>query len=145
MKVRTMRGKMIDWTKYAAQHEEQVAIGNGMMNARGDLIGQGGKVVKKRDEIAAEYHRSNPKAVKKVSIKDLDSEVFKTPTQAVEDALALRKKQEAELAEKKAKEESKVQEETVEEETADDTEEEKPTTRKRASNNRGRKISESDT
>lgn len=83
MKVTSMRGAVIDVARYMAQNEDAIAIGNAMMNARGDLIGPGGQVVKKREEIAAEYHRSNPKSVRKVALKELDSEVFASPAEAM--------------------------------------------------------------
>lgn len=83
MKVTSMRGVVVDMARYLAQNEDAIAIGNGMMNARGDLIGPGGRIVKKREEVAADYHRANPKAVRKVALKDLESEVFASPAEAV--------------------------------------------------------------
>lgn len=102
MKVTSMRGVTVDMARYLAQNEDAVAIGNGMMNARGDLIGPGGRIVKKREEIAADYHRVNPRAVRKVALKDLESEVFASPAEAVaaitEKSKELRKAKEAEEA-----------------------------------------------
>lgn len=83
MKVTSMRGAVIDMARYMAQNEDAIAIGNAMMNARGDLIGPGGRVIKKREEISAEYHQSNPKSVRKVALKELDSEVFASPAEAM--------------------------------------------------------------
>lgn len=97
MKVQSMRGEMVDFTKYLAQNEDAIAVGNAKMNARGDIVGPGGKVIKKREEIAAEYHRSNPKAVKQVSIKDLAKEILPTPTEAVK-AIREKKKEAAAAA-----------------------------------------------
>jgi hypothetical protein len=34
------------------------------MNARGDIIGTGGKVVKTREEILQDYYKNNPRAIK---------------------------------------------------------------------------------
>ena len=33
------------------------------MDARGDIIGPGGKIVKKREEVMADYYETNPKAI----------------------------------------------------------------------------------
>jgi hypothetical protein len=86
MKVTSMKGVPVDFARYIAQNEDSVAVGNGRMNARGDQIGRGGKVVKGRDEVAADYYRSNPKAVKKVAITDLPNEMFVSPADALKSA-----------------------------------------------------------
>lgn len=91
MRVVSMRGEAVDVARYLAQNEKQVAIGNAKMNARGDIVGSGGQIVKAREAIAAEYHRANPKAVKHVSLKDISSEAIMTPAEAVEKALAAQK------------------------------------------------------
>jgi len=83
MKVRTMRGKMIDMMALAAANPNAVALGNASMNARGDIVNRHGKVIKKKEAIAAEYHQSNPQAVKSVGLKNLTSEMFQTPAEAV--------------------------------------------------------------
>jgi hypothetical protein len=83
MKVRSMRGELLDVGLYLAQNEEMIALGNAGVNARGDQIDKRGQIVKTRAEIAAEYHAKNPKAVKQVALKNLDSEVYKSPAQAV--------------------------------------------------------------
>lgn len=60
----SMRGKEIDLEKLALKNEQEPAVGNAKMNARGDLIGQGGKVVKTREELLADYYKNNPRAIK---------------------------------------------------------------------------------
>lgn len=78
-----MKGVPVDMGRYIAQNEDSVAIGNGKMNARGDQIGPGGRVVKAREEVAREYHgRTTPTTVKQVSLKDLRDEVFASPADA---------------------------------------------------------------
>lgn len=57
---RSMQGKMVDMEKLINQNELMPAIGNVKVNARGDELGQGGKIVKKREEIMAEYYERNP-------------------------------------------------------------------------------------
>ena len=68
---RTNSGKMLDMDALMLQGEKEIALGNMKVNARGDKIGAGGKIVKKKEDVAREYYANNPKAViKSVSIKD---------------------------------------------------------------------------
>ena len=59
---RTMQGKQVDMEKLMSQNELMPAIGNVRVNARGDELGRGGKIVKKREEVLQEYYENNPKA-----------------------------------------------------------------------------------
>ena len=56
-KYRTMQGKEVDMDKLLLQNEMMPAVGNVRMNARGDELGPGGKVVKKREDIVSEYYK----------------------------------------------------------------------------------------
>lgn len=56
---RTAKGVSIDMDQLRLANEKTIAIGNAKTNARGDLLGQGGKVIKSRAEIMKEYHRMN--------------------------------------------------------------------------------------
>jgi hypothetical protein len=68
---RTNRGAMIDFDNLLLKNEEEIALGNMKVNARGDKIGKGGKVIQKREDATREYYQNNPKSVvKSVSIKD---------------------------------------------------------------------------
>jgi hypothetical protein len=60
---RSMQGKVVDMDKLIGQHEMMPAIGNAKVNARGDLLGAGGKIIKKREDVMAEYYENNPKAI----------------------------------------------------------------------------------
>lgn len=62
---RTMQGKIIDMDKLMQRNELTPAVGNAKMNARGDKLGPGGKIIKTREEVVAEYYENNPKAKKK--------------------------------------------------------------------------------
>ena len=59
---RTMQGKIIDLDKLMSQNELMPAIGNMKVNARGDELGPGGKIIKKREDVVAEYYEDNPNA-----------------------------------------------------------------------------------
>ena len=64
---RSMQGKEVDMDKLMRQHELMPAVGNVRVNARGDELGAGGKIVRKREDIIAEYYENNPKAKPDVS------------------------------------------------------------------------------
>lgn len=59
---RTMQGKEIDFDKLAQQNELMPAIGNMRVNARGDELGPGGAIVRKREDVVADYYETNPNA-----------------------------------------------------------------------------------
>jgi len=69
---RSMRGKMIDLDVMGAANQDTIAVtGGGLrMNARGDILGPGGKVVKKIEQIQEEYDTANPAGRQKISIAD---------------------------------------------------------------------------
>jgi hypothetical protein len=67
---RTMQGTELDLEKFISKNETTPAIGNLRVNARGDELGPGGKIIRKRESIVAEYYEDNPKA--KPRIKSLD-------------------------------------------------------------------------
>jgi len=46
----SMQGKPVDFDALRTKHEKTIAVGNAKTNARGDTLGKGGKIVKKRDE-----------------------------------------------------------------------------------------------
>ena len=60
----SVRGKEIDMEKLTLKNETLPAVGNAKVNARGDELGPGGKVVKTREQILQDYYASNPRAVK---------------------------------------------------------------------------------
>jgi hypothetical protein len=55
MPYKSMQGKEIDLDKLRLRNETTVAVGNARVNARGDKLGPGGKIIKKREDIMAEY------------------------------------------------------------------------------------------
>ena len=60
----SMRGKEIDMEKLNLKNETIPAVGNAKMNARGDQLGPGGKIVKTREEMLKDYYDKNPRAVR---------------------------------------------------------------------------------
>jgi hypothetical protein len=53
--------------KLMRQNELMPAVGNMRVNARGDELGPGGKIIKKREDVVAEYYEHNPNAILKQS------------------------------------------------------------------------------
>lgn len=60
----SMRGKQVDMEKLNLKNEKLPAVGNMKVNARGDELGAGGKIVKTREQILADYYKNNPKTNK---------------------------------------------------------------------------------
>lgn len=59
----SMRGKQIDMEKLGLMNELTPAVGNVRVNARGDELGPGGKIIRTREEILKDYYKDNPRAV----------------------------------------------------------------------------------
>jgi len=53
---RTANGQTIDMDRLRLANETTIAIGNTRTNARGDLLGAGGQIVKTRAQIQQEYY-----------------------------------------------------------------------------------------
>jgi hypothetical protein len=62
--VRSMRGKEVDMEKLNLKNEELPAVGNAKVNARGDELGAGGKIIRTREEVLSDYYKQNPRAIK---------------------------------------------------------------------------------
>lgn len=74
--VRTARGKQINMNQLREANQKTVAVTGGghKMNARGDLIGKGGKIIKSNEQREAEVaqeeaYNATSSTVKQVSIK----------------------------------------------------------------------------
>lgn len=70
----SMQGKKIDMDMLRQRNELTPAVGNIKVNARGDELGKGGKIIKTREQILKDYYATNPGVSQEKSIK-------KTPTQ----------------------------------------------------------------
>jgi hypothetical protein len=60
-----MQGRPVDMEALKMKNETTIAVGNKPMNARGDELGPGGKIIKSRNEAVAEYYDTNPNAIPK--------------------------------------------------------------------------------
>lgn len=57
---RTANGTIVDMDLLRQKNELTPAVGNARVNARGDELGPGGKIIRKREEVMAEYYKGNP-------------------------------------------------------------------------------------
>ena len=53
---RTMQGRMVDIEKLRAANESVQAVGNMNVNARGDVLGAGGKIVTPKETVIKKYY-----------------------------------------------------------------------------------------
>lgn len=56
---RSANGKEVDMDKLRLQNETAMAVGNAKVNARGDELGPGGKIIRKREDVLKEYFKGN--------------------------------------------------------------------------------------
>lgn len=55
---RSMQGKEVDMESLAARNETMPAVGNVRMNARGDELGPGGVIIRKREDIVNDHYNN---------------------------------------------------------------------------------------
>ena len=76
---RTMQGRMVDIEKIRAANESVQAVGNMNVNARGDVLGAGGKIVTPKSEVIKQYYEK-PKGM----VDDTPARSKPTPAPKVE-------------------------------------------------------------
>ena len=55
---KTMQGRMVDIDKLRGANENVQAVGNMRVNARGDVLGPNGTIVKKKEKVMKEYYET---------------------------------------------------------------------------------------
>ena len=74
-----VHGIPVDMDKLRAQNEKSVALGNMGTNARGDVLGKGGEILKTREEVVEKFYEANPnlnaKAVGNFKSSPLDKKI----------------------------------------------------------------------
>ena len=129
---RSARGESIDFDLLQHHNKDTIAVGNANMNANGDIIGRGGKIVRKAEDIPAvqmadpnaAYNQSNPKSTKMVSLKD-KVDVLEKEHPVLED-----EPEELMVAETKAEEPVEKKPEASKEESKEESKEKPKTKRK---------------
>lgn len=56
---KSMQGKTVDMDLLRQRNELTPAVGNARVNARGDELGPGGKIVKKREDVMKDHYAKN--------------------------------------------------------------------------------------
>ena len=105
---RTMQGKSIDMDLLRQRNELTPAVGNARVNARGDELGAGGKIERKREDVLREYYEDNPQAA--------PDEVATVPVQEEEVVTKAQKK----VAQTRAQRAAQAEQEDAEDEWVED-------------------------
>jgi hypothetical protein len=75
-KHRTNRGREFNMQAFVNNKGEAVAVGNSNRNARGDLLGAGGKIIATSQQITSEvYNRKSTQASTKVKLNPMEQEI----------------------------------------------------------------------
>jgi len=56
---KTMRGKVVDMDLLQQRNELTPAVGNARVNARGDELGPGGKIIRKKEKVIKDYYKND--------------------------------------------------------------------------------------
>jgi hypothetical protein len=89
---RTAMGSTIDMDMLRIANEGTIAIGNMKVNARGDQLGAGGRVIKSRAQIMQDYHKINTPLASQDTIlqseptADMPKEIVQTPSNVLQSA-----------------------------------------------------------
>ena len=82
---RTMQGRMVDIEKLRAANESVQAVGNMNVNARGDVLGPGGKIATPKETVIRKYYEQPKGMVSDTPIRGKSipapKEVVKQPVQ----------------------------------------------------------------
>ena len=60
---RSMQGRVVDLDMLIKRNELTPAVGNARVNARGDELGPGGKIIRKREEVVQDYYSTGSEPV----------------------------------------------------------------------------------
>lgn len=66
---RSMQGKAVDMDMLRQRNELTPAVGNVRVNARGDELGPGGQIIKRREDVLKEYYEENPAMPDEIAVK----------------------------------------------------------------------------
>jgi|SaaInlV_125m_DNA_1040241.scaffolds.fasta_scaffold124003_1 hypothetical protein len=77
---KTMRGRAVDMEQLQQRNELTPAVGNARVNARGDELGAGGQIVRKKEDLLKEYYEKQssvpeePMPAKETASKEVPTE-----------------------------------------------------------------------
>ena len=61
---KSANGKIVDMDMLRQRNELTPAVGNARVNARGDELGPGGKIIRKREEVLRDYYEASNATIK---------------------------------------------------------------------------------
>ena len=76
---KTMQGKTVDLDALRKKNELTPAVGNARVNARGDEIGPGGQIVRKKEDIVNDYYTGGAKVIDEVTSNSKKQPVVEEP------------------------------------------------------------------
>lgn len=79
---RSMRGKSVDMDLLRKRNELTPAVGNARVNARGDELGPGGQIIKKREDVVAEHYAQAGKVIESSGRTKVETPVSEKPAVA---------------------------------------------------------------
>ena len=79
-----MQGRMIDIEKLRGANESTRAVGNMKVNARGDVLGQSGKIVTPKAEVIKQYYEQPKGKVSEASARTVQTPAPQPQAKAVE-------------------------------------------------------------
>jgi len=96
----TMQGKQIDMDLLRKKNELTPAVGNARVNARGDELGPGGKIVRKREQVIKDYYKGSMPVAEEpaVSVSDVVAEEAPVVQKTVKSKTTTRAQQKVEAA-----------------------------------------------
>jgi hypothetical protein len=77
---KTMRGKIVDMEQLQQRNELTPAVGNARVNARGDELGPGGQIIRKKEDILKEYYENNSRVTSEKIAKEQPQETVAKET-----------------------------------------------------------------
>ena len=66
---KTMQGKQIDMDLLRQRNELTPAVGNAKVNARGDELGPGGKIIRKKEDVLKDYYENSSSMPEEVAVR----------------------------------------------------------------------------
>ena len=66
---KTMQGKQIDMDLLRQRNELTPAVGNAKVNARGDELGPGGKIIRKKEEVLKDYYENSSSMPEEIAVR----------------------------------------------------------------------------
>jgi hypothetical protein len=65
---KSMQGKQIDMDLLRQKNELTPAVGNAKVNARGDELGPGGKIIRTREQILSDHQTNHPGVPNEIAV-----------------------------------------------------------------------------